>query len=79
VAACTYSNSIGYQDSIKITDMSGIIFVSRAAITVTTWDISGISIAESGIAAPLTLHSNGTTAISGTNLAARFPGAAPAL
>lgn len=70
-------NSIGARNTIKITDMSGTISSSGAAITVSAWDVSGNALTESGTAASFTLYSHGTTTISGTDLAARFPGATP--
>ena len=72
------SNDISFLSTIKITDASGSLS-SPAAITVNVWDVNGNSIAESTSAIPLTLVSNGTTTITGTNLIARFPTGTPAL
>jgi hypothetical protein len=72
------SNDISSRSTIKITDASGTL-TSPAAITVNAWDVDGNTIAESGSATALTLVSNGTTTIPGTNLAARFPTGTPAL
>jgi len=71
------SNSIGSRNSIKITDMSGILSTDGAAIGVSAWDASGNALPESGSAEPLTLFNYGTTIISGLDLAARFPSGAP--
>ena len=72
-----YSNSIGTRNSIKITDMSGTLSSSGAAIPVAAWDVAGNSIPESPTAPTLTLSSNGTTTISGTDLRNRFPTGTP--
>jgi len=62
------SNSIGARNTIKVTDMSGTIVSSGIAITVTAWDASGKTIAESPSEAPLKLYSHGTTTIAGAAL-----------
>ncbi len=71
-AGTAITNSVGSQNSIKVTDMSGSLNASGAAITVNAWDVSGNAIAESVSSPPLTLYSSGTTIIPGTTLAARF-------
>jgi hypothetical protein len=71
------ANSIGARNTIKITDMSGSLSTSGEAITITAWDANGIAIPESSSATPLMLYSHGTTSITGTNLAARFPTGTP--
>jgi IS1 family transposase len=71
------ANSVGARNSIKITDMSGSLSTSGAAITVAAWDVNGTAISESTTAAALTLYSHGTTTIAGTNLMARFPTGTP--
>jgi len=73
------SNSIGSRNTIKISDMSGTLSASGGAITVSAWDINGSPLVESGWAAPLLLYNHGTNSISGSALAARFPGGAPML
>ena len=70
------SNSIGNNNTIKISDISGLL-PSSSTISVLAWDINGNSIPESGSAAPLKLFNHGTTSISGINLAARFPSESP--
>jgi hypothetical protein len=71
------ANSVGARNSIKITDMSGSLSFSGAAIAVAVWDVSGNAISESTSAAALKLYNNGTTTIAGTDLMARFPTGAP--
>jgi hypothetical protein len=73
------SNDISTLSNLKITDASGSHSASGDAISVAAWDANGNSLAEAGSATPLTLYSNGTTTISGTNLAARFPTGSPVL
>jgi hypothetical protein len=73
------SNDISSRSTIKMTDASGTLSSSGAAITVAAWDMNGNTLAESGSATPLTLYSNGTTSITGTELAARFPTGTPVL
>ena len=70
------SNSIGNYNTIKITDFSGSI-PSGGSITVLAWDANGNAIPESASAAPLVLYNHGTTLISGSSLAARFPTGSP--
>jgi hypothetical protein len=71
------SNSIGDYNTIKISDISGMLPAGGDAITVSAWDINGNSLVESGSAVPLKLYNHGTTIISGSNLAARFPSGSP--
>lgn len=71
------SNSIGAINTIKITDRSGGLGSTPAAITVTAWDAAGTSIPESSTATALTVANNATTSITGTDLAARFPTGTP--
>ena len=71
------TNSVGPLNTIKITDMSGSLSASGAAITVTAWDVSGNALTQSGSGTPLLLYSHGTTSITGTALAARFTGGTP--
>jgi len=71
------TNSVGPRNSIKVTDMSGSLAATGAAITVSAWDVNGNAISESGSAAPLKLYSHGTTTISGPDLMARFPSGTP--
>ncbi|MDQ5987243.1 MAG: hypothetical protein CSYNP_02980 [Syntrophus sp. SKADARSKE-3] len=71
-AGWVYANSIGTRNSIKVTDMSGILSTAGGNITVRAWDTNGATIAESGSATALKLYNNGTTTIAGTDLIARF-------
>ena len=77
LAEVYYSNCIGSRNTIKITDASGALSSSGAAITVAAWDAGGNPLSETGGAAALMLYNRGTTTISGTGLMARFPGGAP--
>jgi hypothetical protein len=70
------SNSIGKYNTLEISDLSGSI-PSGALISVSAWDTSGNAIPESAGATPLVLHNHGTTSISGSSLAARFPTGSP--
>jgi hypothetical protein len=72
------TNSVGSLSTLKITDMSGALSASGAAITVRAWDTGGNELNQYGSASPLVLYSYGTTTISGASLAARFPGGTPA-
>ncbi|MFH0994522.1 MAG: hypothetical protein V1844_03375 [Pseudomonadota bacterium] len=73
------SNSIGSRNTIKISDMSGTLPAGGGAITVSAWDVNGSPLVESGWAAPLTLYNHGTSSITGSALAARFPSGVPML
>jgi pimeloyl-ACP methyl ester carboxylesterase len=72
------TNSVRPLSTIKITDMSGSLSSLGAAITVSAWDANGNALTQSGSAAPLTLPNHGTTTITGSALAARFPAGTPA-
>jgi len=71
------SNSIGPRNTIYISDFSGWLGSTGTVIKVRAWDVSGTEIPESGSSAPLKLHNYGTTSISGSDLAARFPSGSP--
>jgi hypothetical protein len=71
------TNSVSSRNTIKISDASGLLSPSGAAISISAWDADGNSIPESGSAPPLTLFSHGTTIITGSNLIARFPAGTP--
>jgi hypothetical protein len=71
------SNFIENYDTLKISDISGTLPASGSAISVLAWDANGNSLVESGSAEPLTIYNHGTTSISGSNLAARFPTGTP--
>ncbi len=84
---CAYSlspiiqstNSVGPLSTVKITDMSGSLSSSGAAIIVNAWDASGNALTQSASAAPIPLNNYGTTSIAGTDLIARFPTGTPML
>ncbi len=71
------SNSIGSRNTIKFSDMSGTLPASGSTISVKGWDANGNALTESGSAAPLKMNNHGTTRISGSDLAARFPTGSP--
>jgi len=71
------TNSIGARNTVKITDRSGSIATTGGSITVTAYDAAGTALTAVGSAPALTLASNGTTSITGTDLAARFTGGTP--
>ena len=71
------TNCVGPLSTVSITDMSGTLSSAGVTITVNAWDVNGISIPQSASATPLTLYSHGTTTITGTILAARFPTGTP--
>lgn len=70
-------NSLGPNNAIKVSDMSGLLPAGGSAITVNAWDVYGRSLVESEVAAPLRLYSNKTTTITGSELADRFPTVSP--
>jgi len=72
------SNSIGPRNTIYISNFTGWLgSTDGTVIKVRAWDVSGAEIPESGSSAPLKLHNYGTTSISGSDLAARFPSGSP--
>ncbi len=73
------TNYVSSLNTVKISDMSGVLPVGGSAISIAAWDINGNAVLESGSAAPLKLYNLGTTTILGSDLAARFPSGAPKL
>jgi hypothetical protein len=73
------SNSIGSRNTVKVSDISGTLPASGSTISVKGWDANGNALTESGSAAPLKINNHGTTRISGTDLAARFPTGSPVI
>ena len=71
------TNYVSSLNTIKISDMSGALPASGVAISITAWDTNGTVVLESGSVAPLKLQNLGTTIISGSDLAARFPSGSP--
>jgi len=70
-----FSNSIGINNTVKITDMSGLLPTTGGVVAVKAWGDSGKVILESSTATPLKLNNYGTTLISGADLAKWFPDA----
>ncbi|MDQ5986512.1 MAG: hypothetical protein CSYNP_02242 [Syntrophus sp. SKADARSKE-3] len=73
----TVSNSIGARNLVKITDRSGTLSASGAAVTVKAWDANGNEISASGDVSPLTVSNFATLSVSGQALASRFPTGTP--
>ena len=71
------SNSIGNYNTLEISDLSGSLSFGGGAISIEAWDANGNALSESVSAEILTLQNHGTTSISGSNLAARFPTGSP--
>ena len=68
------TNYVSDQNTIQITDMSGVIPAGGASISVVARDVDGNLISESGSAPALKLVNHGTTTIEGNELKNRFPG-----
>jgi hypothetical protein len=73
------TNYVNPLNTIKISDTSGTLPAGGAAISIAAWDTNGNAVLESGSTIPLKLYSFGTTNISGSDLAARFPSGVPVL
>ena len=71
------SNSIDTMDTVKITDMSGLLPAAGSDVSVRAWAENGNEI-SAGSASPLTISNHGTTSISGADIESRFPGGSPA-
>jgi hypothetical protein len=71
------TNYVSSFNTIKISDMSGALSAGGVVISITAWDTNGTVVLESGGAVPLKLQNLGTTSISGSDLAARFPSGSP--
>jgi uncharacterized repeat protein (TIGR02543 family) len=71
------TNYVSDLNIIQITDMSGVIPLTGASITIKARDMDGNLIQESTSAPALKLYNYGTTAIEGYDLMNRFPDEAP--
>lgn len=69
------TNSVGSRNTIKITDRSNGMATAGGNITITAYDVNGVTIPFSGTG--LKLQNNATTTITGTQLAAFFPTGTP--
>jgi hypothetical protein len=67
-------NTVGPLSTVNITDMSGALSSSGAAITVTAYDSNGNALTQSASASSPILYNNRTTTILGTDLANWFQG-----
>ena len=71
------SNAIDKDNTLVISDLSGLLALGGIPITVKAWDEAGNLLPGSEFAPPLTLYNHGTTRISGANLVERFPAGTP--
>jgi hypothetical protein len=71
------ANSIGFRNSIYISDFSGTLDVGGAAIKVRAWDVSGTEIPESESVRFYTISNYATVKINGAELASRFSSGSP--
>ena len=71
------ANTIGFRNTIYISDFSGALDVGGAAISVRAWDASGKEIYESESASSYKIFKYETVKINGAELASRFPSGVP--
>ena len=71
------SNSIGFRNTIYISDFSGTLDVGGAAINVRAWDVSGTEIPESESVSSYKIAKYETVRINGAELASRFSSGSP--
>jgi hypothetical protein len=71
------ANTIGSQNTIYISDFSGTLGTSGAAITVKAWDVSGTEIPESESVTSYNIANYETLMITGSELASRFSSGSP--
>ena len=71
------ANSIGFRNTIYISDFSGTLDIGGAAIKVRTWDVSGTEIPESGSLSSYIISNYETVKINGAELASRFSSGSP--
>ena len=71
------ANTIGSRNTIYISDFSGTLGTSGAAITVKAWDVSGTEIPESGSVSSYNISNYETLMITGLELASRFSSGSP--
>ncbi len=71
------SNSIGYRNTIYISDFSGTLDTDGAAISVRAWDVSGTEIPESVSVSSYKIFNYETVTITGAELGSRFSSGTP--
>jgi hypothetical protein len=71
------ANTIGFRNTIYISDFSGALDVGGAAISVRAWDASGKEIPESESASSYKIAKYETVKINGAELASRFSSGSP--
>jgi hypothetical protein len=71
------ANTIGFRNTLYISDFSGALGVGGAAINVRAWDASGKEIPESGSVSSYKIAKYETVRINGAELASRFPSGVP--
>jgi len=71
------ANSIGFQNTIYISDFSGALDVGGAAIKVRAWDVSGTEIPQSESLSSYTISNYETVKITGAELTSRFSSGIP--
>ena len=71
------SNSIGFRNTIYISDFSGTLDIGGAAIKVRAWDVSGAEIPESESVSSYKIAKYETVKINGAELANRFSSGSP--
>ena len=71
------ANTIGSRNTIYISDFSGTLGTSGAAITVKAWDFSGTEIPESESVSSYNISNYETLMITGSELASRFSSGSP--
>jgi hypothetical protein len=71
------ANSIGFRNTIYISDFSGTLDIGGAAIKVRAWDVSGTEIPESVSLSSYIISNYETVKINGAELASRFSSGSP--
>ena len=71
------SNAIGPQNTLYISDFSGALGTTGAAISVRAWDVSGTEIPESASASVYNIFNYETVTITGSDLESRFSSGSP--
>jgi hypothetical protein len=71
------ANTIGFRNTIYISDFSGGLDIGGAAIKVRAWDASGTEIPESGSFSSYIISNYETVKINGAELASRFSSGSP--
>lgn len=71
------ANSLGDQNTVKISDLSGSVPTGGAKVLISAWDQAGAKLAEASGLPDILVQNNETIILTGVAIAARFPVGTP--